>query len=323
MVLALLIAVVLLALPAAAQAKGPGDVTCEQHIEGPGSIRLDRSRDVVRGDMAFVGGRLVQQHRMPMGPDQMRLGVRVAAGHGAMVEVAPESREAVALQYRLEGSERPPEITTTFVPCDPGMPRFNGRGTVGDATVWAGGLLVRTRTCARLLVWVDGVRQRDVRLPVGLPCKPPAATRAVGCARQSGASFPGAFSDPRNLNVGPMTIVGGAEAARAASAPVIRELGWWKAPLLLREGAKVVVSVAWQHRRLARVGWSTGAEGRSLRLEACGTGSDSDVDGTPVTFWSGGFALARVPACVALDVWVGLENARRLRVPFGSPGVCR
>jgi hypothetical protein len=319
-----LLVLALLVLAAPAQAKGLPEVGCEQHIEGDGPITADRARDVVRGPLALLGGRVVQRHRMPMGPGQMRLGVLLAAGHRATVEVAPESREDVALQHRLDRSGRPPEMTLDFVPCDPATPRFGGEGTVGPATAWGGGLLVRERTCARLLVWVDEQRLPDVRLPLGMPCRPPAATRTVGCRNQSLARFPGAFTNPRNLTIGPVTLVGGREAGWAASATTIRELGWWKAPLLLEEGATAVVSVAWEARRLARLGWGPATEGRALRLHACGEGaSGSHVDDTPVTFWSGGFTLSRVPACVPLDVWIGLEPARRVRMPFGDPRACR
>jgi hypothetical protein len=317
-----LLLLALLVLAPAAQAKGPAAVGCEQHIEGSGPIAADPARDIVRGPLAFLGGRVVQRHRMPMGNGQMRLGVLLAAGHRATVAVAPESREHVALQHRLEGSERPPDLSVDFVPCDPSAPRFGGEGTVGPATAWAGGLLVRQPTCARLLVWVDEARLPDVRVPLGRPCRPPAATRTVGCRNRSSAGFPGALSDRRNLTIGPLTLVGGAEAGWAASAPTIRKLGWWKAPLLLQEGATAVVSVAWDARRVAGLGWGPAEEGRALRLEACGEGSGSDIDGTPVTFWSGGFTLSRVPACVPLDVWIGLEPARRVRIPFGAPNAC-
>jgi hypothetical protein len=177
MVLALVLLV--LSVVAPAQAKVPGEVGCEQHIEGPGAPRVVPERDVVRGPLALIGGRLIQRHRMPMGGPpggrdrQMRLGVLLAAGHEARLVVAPESRDAVALQYRLEGSERPPEAMAAFTPCDPETPRFGGRGTVGPTTVWAGGLLVREPACARLLVYIDDERRLpDVRLPLGRSCRP-------------------------------------------------------------------------------------------------------------------------------------------------------
>jgi hypothetical protein len=47
------------------------------------------------------------------------------------------------------------------------------------------------------------------------------------------------------------------------------------------------------------------------------------VNTWPVTLWSGGFTLRRVPACVSFDLWWDLQApARRLRIPFGSPGAC-
>jgi hypothetical protein len=86
---------------------------------------------------------------------------------------------------------------------------------------------------------------------------------------------------------------------------------------------KAVISVAWERRRSVRlVGWGAEGEGRALRLAACGADEGDDVNGTGVTWWSGGIALDRVPTCVALDVWIGLEPSRRVRLPFGAPDAC-
>ena len=171
---------------------------------------------------------------------------------------------------------------------------------------------MRRPGCVRLKIWVDGAALDDVRLPFGRPCRPPRDIRSMGCSDRSLASFPDAYSDPANLVVGPMTLVGGAQAAETASAEVIRDLGWWKAPLLLRQGEEAVLSVAWESRRVARIGWATGPEGRAMRFVSCGTEvrTDSDVNTDRVTFWSGGFTLRRVPACVSFDLWWDAAGAR-------------
>src|SRR5438093_13103888 len=55
----------------------------------------------------------------------------------------------------------------------------------------------------------------------------------VGCSERSEADFPGAFSDPHNLVVGPLALVRGAEPTTAST---IRRFGGQKFPLLLRAG---------------------------------------------------------------------------------------
>jgi hypothetical protein len=287
MPIALVVLALLLVVPAAAEAKGAQEVGCDRHIEGRGPIAADPARDVVRGPLALIGGRVVQRHRMPMGTDGMRLGVLLRAGHRAMLALAPESREDVALQYRMEGSQRPPDISVGFAPCDPSTPRFGGDGTVGRATAWAGGLLARRPTCARLLVWVDDVRQRDVRLPLGEPCRPPAATRAVGCSAGSPAARPASGG----VQVGALELLAGA--------------------LELQDGATAVLAVAWEHRRLAGFATGAGATRRAIRLGPCG--------GAPVTSWPVRLVPRGGPACVRIDVWIGLGPARRVALPVGAP----
>ena len=323
---ALPIALLVLAVavpPAGAQS--PPAVGCPQHIEGDGPLPgPDRARDVLRGPLALLGAREIQRHRVPIGRYGVRLGIMLEAGHEATIVVHPDSREIAELEYRFQGGRRVREWQVAFRACEGDEPRFSGPGTVGPRTIWAGGLKVRRPGCVRLLIAVDGAAVDDVRLPFGRPCRPPAGLRSVGCSDRSLASFPDAYSDPANLVVGPMTLVGGAQAAERASASVIRELGWWKAPLLLQQDRSAVLSVAWESRRAARIGWATGPHGRAMRFESCRPGtSDSDVNTWPVTFWSGGFTLRRVPACVSFDLWWDLQApAQRLRIPFGAPGAC-
>lgn len=60
----------------------------------------------------------------------------------------------------------------------------------------------------------------------------------VDCARRSEANFPGAFTDPRNLVVGPLVLDG---AGKATPASVVREFGGNKFPLLVKAGHTVTV----------------------------------------------------------------------------------
>jgi hypothetical protein len=268
---------------------------------------------------------------------QVRLGVLVVAGHRARVSIHPADRGRASLQYRL-GDEarptRPADTTTDFVPCPPETPRFSDSGTVGPTTIWAGGLLVRRMGCVRLRLVVDGVPRAGVRLALGARCpKPAAAIPTATCAERSMASFPGGLAAKSNLVAGPLSIVGVKAASTGSGAQTIRELGWWKSPLLVAAGRTVTVRVAAGSKDTVRLTGYAGRGGRNttfqdqptaITFQACAQGgrSGSDADGRPVTFWSGGFVVRRLPFCAELDITVDSEPVRRRAwVSFGaSPG---
>ena len=172
MPVALLLALALMVGAATdAQGKRAGGVGCAEHIEGPGvAPQVDPSRDVVRGPLALMGARLLQQHRMPV-DRRTKLAIMLEAGHEATMVVAPSVRRITRLEYAFDDDARRPDIAVAFVPCAPDEPRFSGPGAVGPRTIWAGGIEVRRPACVRLLVWVDGRPLRDVRLPLGRACR--------------------------------------------------------------------------------------------------------------------------------------------------------
>ena len=162
------------------------------------------------------------------------------------------------------------------------------------------------------------------------------ATRLGGaredCSTRSEASFPGAFTSPRNLVVGPLVLVGGAYT----DARTVREFGGNKFPLLVRAGHSVTVRIGRRSRTAAGLGYGRLPQGRatlgdthrSVTFVACRPGkapgrysprgpSGSYADGAAVTFWSG-FVLTRAPACVPLDVYVdGAASPRRVGLSLG------
>lgn len=144
-----------------------------------------------------------------------------------------------------------------------------------------------------------------IERPLGVP---------VGCDRQSGAGFPGAYSSRRNLVVGPLSLIG---AAAFTDEATVREHGGNKFPLLVRAGHTVTVSVPERHRASASLNHGLRSLGRhTITFTACSARrSQSRADG-PVTFWSG-FVLTTVPSCVPLDVWVDREPRRRVGVALG------
>ncbi len=158
----------------------------------------------------------------------------------------------------------------------------------------------------------------DTRRPKGEPAT---------CRHQSGASFPKAFALKRNLVVGPLAFVGG---ATFTSADTVRRFGGNKFPLLLRSGHRVTVEITRATGRAVSLGYSNRMKrlpdgeryvrdgDRVVRFIACPQGHGiSDVDGRPVTFWSG-FVLASAPRCVRLRVWVDDEaRPRNAQIELG------
>jgi hypothetical protein len=139
--------------------------------------------------------------------------------------------------------------------------------------------------------------------------RPPGVVES--CATQSGAEFPGAFTSPRNLVVGPLALVGAGGAPNFVWDSTGKE-GFQKFPLLVRENHQVTVELSKRTRLGAGLAYGPLPQGevhlrdthRVVTFVACRSGqSSSSADGEPVTFWSGG-VLARSPRCVPLLVWV-------------------
>ena len=133
------------------------------------------------------------------------------------------------------------------------------------------------------------------------------------CSTRSEASFPGAFTSPDNLVVGPLVLVGGAYT----DARTVREFGGNKFPLLVKAGHTVTVRLA-GHERSAGLAYGPLPQGQtrlrdtyqSVTFVACRTR-------LRVTFWSG-FVLTRAPACIPLDVYVdGATAPRRVGLALG------
>jgi hypothetical protein len=159
--------------------------------------------------------------------------------------------------------------------------------------------------------------------------RPMASERPRGviedCSTQSVARFPGAFTSPRNLVVGPLVLTGAGGTPAFSSS-----FHGNKFPLLVRAGHRVTVELSRRTRRVAGLAYGPLPQGdvrlsdahRVVTFVACRSrrpGSQSDADGQPVTFWSGG-VLARSPRCVPLLVWVDAERSpRRAVIRLGVP----
>jgi hypothetical protein len=166
----------------------------------------------------------------------------------------------------------------------------------------------------------------------------------VDCDRRSEANFPGAFTDPRNIVVGPLVLDGAGEPTPAS---VVREFGGNKFPLLVKAGHSVALRLPRAVRGFA--GLAYGGLGKrplpegevrlrdaahTMTFVACEPGrptrryrpdgpSASYADGVQVTFWSG-FVVLRRPACVPLDVYVDADpSPRRAVIDMGGGGCAR
>jgi hypothetical protein len=131
------------------------------------------------------------------------------------------------------------------------------------------------------------------------------------------ADFPGAYSDPHNVVVGPLVLVGAAHTP----ASTVREYGGNKFPLLIRAGHRVTIAPSQARRRVAGLGYGPLPQGvdlapndghRVVTFKACrrGKNSGSYADGRSVTFWSG-FVLTSSPRCVPLELWIDDEPSPR------------
>ena len=145
----------------------------------------------------------------------------------------------------------------------------------------------------------------------------------VDCSSRSEADFPGAFTDPPNLVVGPLVMIG---AAQFTSPHTVREFGGNKFPLLVKGGHTATVRLAPDARRIAGLAYGPLPQGevglrdtyRSVTFVACRPGrSPNHADGAEITFWSG-FVLTRRPVCVPLDIAVDGGEPRRVGVPLGG-----
>ena len=152
------------------------------------------------------------------------------------------------------------------------------------------------------------------------------------CSTRSEANFPGAFTSPRNLVVGPLVLIGGAHT----DARTVREFGGNKFPLLVKAGHTVTVRLARPEATAAGLAYGPLPQGetklrdtyRSVTFVACRPGrasrryspngpSGSRADGVAVTFWSG-FVLTRAPACIPLDIYLDdAPSPKRIGLPLG------
>jgi hypothetical protein len=165
-----------------------------------------------------------------------------------------------------------------------------------------------------------GESQSEAPAPTPTPA-PRERPRGVveNCSTRSMARFPRAFSDPHNVVVGPLVLVG----AAYTPASTVRAFGGNKFPALVRAGHRVTVELSEDTRRVAALGYGPLPEGveltwrdghRVVRFVACRRGR--------LTFWSG-FVLTSAPRCVPLDVWVDDEpTPRRVVLRMGVRRAC-
>jgi hypothetical protein len=266
------------------------------------------ARDDEQGRLWIGFGPTGGVYRVPpdnIGPDGS-LGVKIAWQRG------PGVRGAVTVRARRLDGRAP--VVRRRIPTD-------GYGPTG---LLASGVAFPTAGC-----WKVTARAGGATLTFVLLLKASAQNVIVGCSRRSMASFPGGFTSPRNLVVGPLALQG---AGVPTSASTVREFGGNKFPALVKAGHAVTVSIAEPARGFA--GLAYGGLGRrplpqgEVRLRdaahtmtfiACPRRrrSGSEADGEPVTFWSG-FVVADRPGCVPLEVHPDRGPRRRVVIDMGG-----
>jgi hypothetical protein len=162
------------------------------------------------------------------------------------------------------------------------------------------------------------------RPPAGQPVAVRVKPVEGNCRTRSEADFGRAFSDPGNLVVGPLAVVGGAEFT---SPTTVRDVHGQKYPILLRAGHRTTIGVPPEARAYTLLGYGPLPQGEitldvahpSVTFVACARGEPSGSSaGGPVTFWSGSL-VAYEPHCVPLDVFVdGGKTPRRVTVELGA-----
>ena len=147
------------------------------------------------------------------------------------------------------------------------------------------------------------------------------------CSTRSQADFPGAFTERRNLVVGPLAMIGAGKGRVHFFPDFGSDAGGQKFQLLVRSGHRVTVELSPPTRQGAGLAYGPLGGGdvslsdahRTVTFVACrrGEASGSSADGRPVTFWSGG-VMASSPQCVPLRVFVdGSGAARRAVIHLG------
>jgi hypothetical protein len=146
------------------------------------------------------------------------------------------------------------------------------------------------------------------------------------CGSRSEADFGRPFEDPRNLVVGPLVLVGGAEFTPAS---VVRSVKGQKYPVLVRAEHRARIVVPLEARGFAGLGYGPLPQGeitlkeahKAVTFIACPADEPAYSGVRPTvgatTFWSG-FVIAHEPHCVPLDVYVDDDPApRRIVLELG------
>lgn len=152
------------------------------------------------------------------------------------------------------------------------------------------------------------------------------------CSTRSQASFPGAFTDRRNLVVGPLAMIGAGKRKVDFFRDPGSDAGGQKFQLLVRNGHRVTVALSRRARRGAALAYGPLGAGqvdladahRVVKFTSCRRGerSGSSADGRHVTFWPGG-VLARSPRCVPLRILIDGGTAPRRAVIHLGVRRCR
>jgi hypothetical protein len=148
---------------------------------------------------------------------------------------------------------------------------------------------------------------------------PGASEPREDCASNAGgATFPGAFTNPENLVVGPLVIVGGASFDRDSA----RLLGGKRFLVLVLAGHTATIRLAPEARTLAGLAYGRYRDGKVKPREAYRSFTFAACDGAhgpsdDATMWSG-YVLTRRPECIPLEVSIDGGAPQRVGLTLGK-----
>ena len=151
--------------PAAAARSGESvaEISCTQTQVEPPVRAFNPRRDLISGPAALVGWRELARRTVKRSfePKDGKLGgaklpLAARAGHTVRLRVAPDQVGRVFLDFTGQAG-----LEVRAVPC----PRRQAR-----ITAWPGAVSVTGPVCARLLIYDNGKRRADLRLPLGRTC---------------------------------------------------------------------------------------------------------------------------------------------------------
>jgi hypothetical protein len=221
--------------------------------------------------------------------------------------------------------------TVRFKACDRDEPAFAHDGTVGGRTWFNGGIHVDAPMCLKLEAWVPRrAEPYRITVPVGMGDKCEGASAAGARVARSGCDRAVGTFGRRQVSIG---TIGAVRAVRGYSDPAVAERfrdedtgGYgFKAPLAVRRGKVVTISIARSDRDWASLGIDGHTRFDSVRLSACPRPAPRTVPPYERKWssWVNGFRIKRLGCLHLVAREQGSARVHRATLSFGvGRGAC-